>query len=294
LKRTGRLAVWKTSPLSIGMVFFLVVLGTLCLLRWGVTENLAEPEAAEASVLPEKPETPEVKTEATAPLEPRKQEKSVEQVDYTVRKGDCLWTIARAHGTTVKVLAEANGLNPDRPIHPGQRLRIPPSEGVGKEAPANGKSEEIIRAALAYEGVRYRYGGMSSRGFDCSGLVARVLLGQGIRLPHNSAALFRHGQPVAKAQLWPGDLVFFRTGRRAGVSHVGIYLGEGEFIHASSGKGRVRIDSLLEGYYSRRYVGARRIASESPAQDFGAAEGVSEERKDGSLSSGSLSGSGGE
>ena len=100
---------------------------------------------------------------------------------------------------------------------------------------------------------------MSSRGFDCSGLVARVLRTHGIRAPHNSAAMYRLGKSVRKSSLKAGDLVFFRTrGRR--ISHVGIYTSGGYFVHASTGQRQVRLDSLRTGYYARRYVGARRLA----------------------------------
>jgi cell wall-associated NlpC family hydrolase len=94
---------------------------------------------------------------------------------------------------------------------------------------------------------------------DCSGLVYRVLASHGIRAPHNSRALYRLGKSVAREDLQAGDLVFFHT-RGRGISHVGIYLGDGKFIHASSAKGRVRVDRLDEGYYARRYVGARRVS----------------------------------
>jgi cell wall-associated NlpC family hydrolase len=94
---------------------------------------------------------------------------------------------------------------------------------------------------------------------DCSGLVARVLNSHGITAPHNSRALYRLGKAVARKDLRSGDLVFFHT-RGRGISHVGIYMGGGKFVHASSGKGRVRVDTLDEGYYARRYVGARRVS----------------------------------
>lgn len=115
-----------------------------------------------------------------------------------------------------------------------------------------------VRRAMGYLGARYRYGGSSSRGFDCSGFTAYIYRQHGIHLPHNSAAQYRVGKPVSRSDLKPGDLVFFRTrGRR--ISHVGIYIGNGKFVHASSARGRVRVDTLNSGYYHQRYVGARRI-----------------------------------
>lgn len=116
-----------------------------------------------------------------------------------------------------------------------------------------------VKLALQYKGKPYRYGGMSSRGFDCSGFTSYIYARLGKRLPHNSAAQSKVGRPVSRSQLKQGDLVFFRTrgGRR--VSHVGIYIGNNQFVHASSGRGRVRVDTLGSGYYHQRYVGARRV-----------------------------------
>jgi len=123
---------------------------------------------------------------------------------------------------------------------------------------STGKTHSAVRHALSYLGTRYRYGGSSSRGFDCSGFTAYIYRRHGINLPHNSSAQYRVGKPVSRSELRPGDLVFFRT-RGSRVSHVGIYIGNGKFVHASSARGRVRIDTLDSGYYKQRYVGARRI-----------------------------------
>lgn len=122
-------------------------------------------------------------------------------------------------------------------------------------------SPPIINVARRYLGHRYRYGGTSpSRGFDCSGFVYFLLSRYGIRAPRTAADLFRMGTPVPKGQLRPGDLVFFRnTARRRGITHVGIYIGGGKFIHASSGAGRVVVTPLSDPYYSTRFAGARRL-----------------------------------
>ncbi|CUU37575.1 Cell wall-associated hydrolase, NlpC family [Armatimonadetes bacterium DC] len=131
-----------------------------------------------------------------------------------------------------------------------------------RQAPAvqanNERTRQLLQKAMAYLGSPYRRGGSSSRGFDCSGFTSYIFRHAGVHLPHHSAAQARVGKPVPRNQLQPGDLVFFRTrGRR--ISHVGIYIGNGKFIHASSARGRVRIDSLNSGYYSKRYAGARRV-----------------------------------
>jgi cell wall-associated NlpC family hydrolase len=125
-----------------------------------------------------------------------------------------------------------------------------------EESSASG--EELVSTAQQYAGVRYRWAGMSSRGMDCSGLIARVLRSHGIRAPHNSAQLAQLGRPVHYEELQPGDLLFFRTSRR-GISHVGMYVGNDEFIHASSGAGRVVTTSIHDPYYAKRLVAARRL-----------------------------------
>ncbi|MER3501230.1 MAG: hypothetical protein C4295_07095 [Candidatus Fervidibacterota bacterium] len=122
-------------------------------------------------------------------------------------------------------------------------------------------SHPLVATARKYLGTRYRYGGASpSRGFDCSGLVYYLLSRHGIRAPHSAAELFRMGKPIARSALRPGDLVFFRnTAHRRGITHVGIYIGNGKFIHASSGRGRVTVSRLSDPYYAARYAGARRL-----------------------------------
>jgi cell wall-associated NlpC family hydrolase len=120
---------------------------------------------------------------------------------------------------------------------------------------------EILLRALSLIGVPYRYGGTTPEsGFDCSGLVQYVFgSALGLSLPRRSQDMSRVGETVERTALSPGDLVFFDTLREP-YSHVGIYLGEGRFIHAPSSGGRVEIVSLRERYWTRRYNGARRVS----------------------------------
>jgi hypothetical protein len=119
---------------------------------------------------------------------------------------------------------------------------------------------EIVRTAGRFIGKAYRWGGESARaGFDCSGLTMTVYRLNGLDLPRSSREQFRAGTPIKRSALREGDLVFFATGRHSRrVSHVGIYAGDGRFIHAPGRGKRIRRASLSSGYFKNRYVGARR------------------------------------
>lgn len=121
-------------------------------------------------------------------------------------------------------------------------------------------ASDFVEQALALLGTKYRYGGTSpDEGFDCSGLIwFAVNETHGLELPRTTADLARQGRQVKRAELKRGDLVFFNTmGRR--YSHVGIYLGNGDFVHAPSSGGVVRVENLSVRYWNSRYNGARRI-----------------------------------
>ena len=112
----------------------------------------------------------------------------------------------------------------------------------------------IINKAHNYIGVSYRYGQSSEKGFDCSGFVKYIYKNFGLELPHSSYSLYKISKRVETTEAQSGDLVFFIT-RGKGVSHVGIYLGNNQFIH-SPGRGRtVSVDSLTAGYYKNRLAG---------------------------------------
>ena len=126
-----------------------------------------------------------------------------------------------------------------------------------RHAQHGGAGQAIANTALGVRGTPYSRGGLSSRGMDCSGLVVRTLALRGIaNTPHNSAALYRLGTKVRYADLQPGDVLFFDC-HGHGISHVGIYIGQNRFVHASPNNG-VRVDAIA-GYYKPRLVGARRI-----------------------------------
>ena len=126
----------------------------------------------------------------------------------------------------------------------------------------SGRASDLVINALSFLGVSYKYGGdHASTGFDCSGFVRHVYRQTlGLVLPHNAAQQSREGERIAENQLRPGDLVFFNTLRRA-FSHVGIYIGNGEFIHAPRPGQDVQIGSLDSPYWARRFDGARRLIS---------------------------------
>jgi len=132
------------------------------------------------------------------------------------------------------------------------------SERKAETPRASSGKRDVVRTAFAYRGTHYRYGGSARGGFDCSGFTSYVYRVRGVDLPHNAAAQFECGTPVSRNRLKEGDLVFFETTRR-GISHVGIYVGNGKFVHASSARGQVRVDSLDGGYYASRFRGARRV-----------------------------------
>ena len=123
--------------------------------------------------------------------------------------------------------------------------------------------DDTLGEALSLLGVPYKRGGTSpTSGFDCSGFVRHVFQeSAGLILPHNAKAMAREGETVDKQALQPGDLVFFNTMRRA-FSHVGIYLGDGKFVHSPRKGGKVRIEDMQESYWKKRYNGARRVASD--------------------------------
>lgn len=123
----------------------------------------------------------------------------------------------------------------------------------------------VISLALSLQGTPYRNGGSDPSGFDCSGFVQWVFAQQGLALPREVKDQYRVGSGIDNDDIQPGDLVFFETVSN-GASHVGIALGGGEFVHAPSSRGVVRIERYTSSYWADRWVGARRITGgDTPA-----------------------------
>jgi cell wall-associated NlpC family hydrolase len=152
-------------------------------------------------------------------------------------------------------------------------LAVLPAAGHASEtAPSEGEislfgryaadARELVIRALSFVGVHYRRGGESPEtGFDCSGLVRHVFReSMGLALPRTSRDISLVGETIRRDELQPGDLVFFNTLRR-GFSHVGIYLGEHRFVHAPASGGEVRVEDMRQSYWTKRFNGARRIAT---------------------------------
>jgi len=121
--------------------------------------------------------------------------------------------------------------------------------------------DRLLRVAHGMLAVPYRFGGTTLWGLDCSGFVQKAFAFLNFDLPRSAREQFLEGAKVAKADLSPGDLVFFRTYAKY-PSHVGIYLGDNRFVHASASERKVTVDSLDKPYYEKRYIGAKRLLFE--------------------------------
>jgi cell wall-associated NlpC family hydrolase len=130
-----------------------------------------------------------------------------------------------------------------------------------------GKAGDVVVGALNMIGVRYRWGGESpDSGLDCSGFVRYVFQDTlGMALPRRAEEMSRVGEKVRVSDLKPGDLVFFNTMRRT-FSHVGIYIGGNKFVHSPSTGSTIRVDDMEDGYWEKRFTGARRIESQFPVK----------------------------
>ncbi len=199
---------------------------------------------------------------------------------YTVKKGDTIYKIAKKFSKSVEEIREINRLDSDL-LKPGQKIVLefiskPDKEEIkfSKNVPEEIKEfkkeieieqegeltlkEKVVVLAKKLLNIPYRFGGNTLFGLDCSAFVQMVYGFIGIDLPRSAREQFNEGNPVKKEELSIGDLVFFRT-YAPFPSHVGIYLGNNLFIHASSQKKKVTIDSLQTPYYFKRFIGAKRL-----------------------------------
>lgn len=140
----------------------------------------------------------------------------------------------------------------------GPRGGSPRDRFAGAKASRFGSG--LASQALSYRGMPYIHGAASpSRGFDCSGLVYFMLRQRGLNPPRTAAGLASYGHPVSRIDLKPGDLVFFANTYKRGISHIGVYIGNNNFVHAATSRSGVRVDSLDAAYYRRKWYGARRV-----------------------------------
>lgn len=204
---------------------------------------------------------------------------------YKVKKGDTLWTIAKENSISVAKIKKLNHRKSSR-LKPGQVLVVgqkpveaevetvikqgAPDEATIKfakeimeisnspEVPESGTKDFLISIAQKTLGIPYKFGASSFKATDCSGYVKTVFNLIGIDLPRSAREQFKVGQSIDREDLSIGDLVFFQT-YAPFPSHVGIYLGNNLFIHASSFAKKVTIDSLNVPYYFKRFIGAKRF-----------------------------------
>lgn len=152
-----------------------------------------------------------------------------------------------------------NNVSENPSENPNVNIKTVPTQSTDSNSATNlAKGNAIIATAKTYMGVPYVFGGESpSSGLDCSSFTQLVMKENGITLPRTAAEQYNTGTAVDKANLKIGDLVFFTT-YKPGASHVGFYMGNQQFIHASSAAKEVTISSLNESYYTEHYIGARR------------------------------------
>ena len=138
-------------------------------------------------------------------------------------------------------------------------------EEVGNKV--SDKASDLVMTAMGFLGVPYRRGGNTDTGFDCSGFVRSMYERTvGLVLPRQAREQAAATQTIDKQDLQPGDLVFFNTMRRA-FSHVGIYVGEGKFIHSPKPGAQVRVEDMSQSYWKQRFDGARRVMGISAAAE---------------------------
>lgn len=183
----------------------------------------------------------------------------------TVSYTDTTGVIRRLLPFAVVILAAMTGACAARGGAPVPRpfpgAALPPGAGEPESGPtATLAVPELINTALQLRGVPYRNGGSDPSGFDCSGFVQYVFAKFGTMLPREVRDQYYAGTPIELDEVRAGDLLFFETVSR-GASHVGMAVGGGEFVHAPSSRGVVRVERYDAAYWARRFIGARRITA---------------------------------
>jgi cell wall-associated NlpC family hydrolase len=220
-----------------------------------VSKGTSKTETEQAA--PTKKETAEGATPVQTPAK-------AEQADYTIKAGDTLGKIALQYDMTVKQLKDLNNLSSDL-IFAGQKLKVSKqaesNDKVSTEKtvqkPVQSAEPEVISFAREYMGVPYLWAGSTPDGFDCSGFIYYAYNKAGKQMGrYSSEGYYNRSFYVNEPQ--PGDLVFFENTYKKGISHMGIYLGNNEFIHAST-TGGVTISNLSEAYYAKHFEGFKRF-----------------------------------
>lgn len=198
------------------------------------------------------PETPAPSTPAPAPSTPAPATTS----EYTVVSGDYLAKIASQFGMSVADLKTLNGLSSDL-IYVGQKLKVSGTAAPAPTAPTTPASTNLIDIAKSLIGIPYVWGGSTLNGFDCSGFIYYVANQSGYKIGRTSAEGY-HSRSYYVDQPQPGDLVFFKNTYKQGISHVGFYLGNNQFIHATDNPG-VTISNLGSSYWQQHFDSFKRF-----------------------------------
>jgi LysM repeat protein len=176
--------------------------------------------------------------------------------EYVVKSGDTLGRIALQYGVSVQVLKSTNGLISDM-IYVGQKLKVAGGQVVSAPASSSDFATNMVNTAKSLMGIKYVWGGSSLSGFDCSGFIYYVANQAGKKIGRYSAEGF-YSRAYYVDQPKAGDLVFFENTYKKGISHVGIYLGGDQFIHADEAHG-IMISTLKSPYYTAHLDGFKRF-----------------------------------